>query len=117
MALDVSVSNRTAFPSIRYVGHSANHPSGDLPQGEADLMADNGSQATDSMPCLAHHRCGDDSRLAIDLTDSCTLWYTREYDTTLSAAARQTRLGPFTLPSHRAQLSCGMFHRGSLPIR
>lgn len=44
MALGFSVSSKSLFPSIRYVGQLAGDPLGTMPQGEATLIAGGGSQ-------------------------------------------------------------------------
>lgn len=93
LAVGFSVSSTTTFPSIRVAGRLAGDPSGQLAQGEAQMVAGAGSQ-THSLS-----RWGDYSAMQVDPTDGCTFWYTTEYMPSTSTAGWQTRIGSLKFPS------------------
>ena len=92
VALGYSTSGATApnFPSIAYSGRLATDPLNTLPQSEVQLVAGTASQTF-------IERWGDYSAMVVDPSDDCTFWYTNEYYTTASLAARSwlTRIGAF----------------------
>ena len=90
LAIGFSVSNSTTvYPSIRYAGRLSSDPLGQLPQGEATIIAGSGSQTSSS------GRWGDYSSLTVDPVDDCTFWFTTEYMETTSEKNWQTRVGSF----------------------
>lgn len=93
LAIGYSVSSSSVFPSIYYAGRLASDPPGELTQGEAVLIAGNGSQTSTGS------RWGDYSMMAVDPTDDCTFWYTTEYYAVTSVNVWQTRIGRFRFPS------------------
>ncbi|MDY6877831.1 MAG: carboxypeptidase regulatory-like domain-containing protein, partial [Chloroflexota bacterium] len=92
IALGYSVASATTFPSIRYTGRLEGDPLGTMSQGEAELIAGNGSQTYFS------NRWGDYSMMAVDPVDDCTFWYTQEYYQT-NGYLWQTRIGSFKFPN------------------
>jgi hypothetical protein len=89
-AVGFSVSNgATVYPSIRYTGRHYDDTLGQLPQGEATIIAGSGSQTSSS------GRWGDYSSLTVDPVDDCTFWFTTEYMETTSDKNWQTRVGSF----------------------
>lgn len=89
-AIGFSISNgATLYPGIRYTGRLYNDPLGQLPQGEATIIAGSGSQTSSS------GRWGDYSSLTVDPVDDCTFWFTTEYMQTTSDKNWQTRVGSF----------------------
>src|SRR5439155_24652957 len=72
IGLGFSASSPSINPQIRYAGRLAGDPLGELPQGEATIVAGTGSQTSFS-------RWGDYSSLVVDPTDGCTFWYANQY--------------------------------------
>ena len=72
IALGYSVSSSTVSPSVRYTGHTANAPLGEMNLAEVELVQGFGSQTS-------FHRWGDYSMMAVDPSDDSTFWYTQEY--------------------------------------
>ncbi len=93
MALGYSASDATIHPNIRYTGRLSTDPLNTLPQGEATLIAGNGSQTATS------NRWGDYSDMTVDPVDDCTFWYTNEYYDTTSSFNWRTRIGNFKFTS------------------
>ncbi len=93
VALGFSISSSSTFPSIRYAGRLAVDPSGQMSQGETELIAGSGAQTL-------RNRWGDYSMMGVDPVDQCTFWYTQEYyTTTTSNDLWQTRIGSFKFQS------------------
>jgi hypothetical protein len=91
IALGYSASSSTLAPQVRYTGRLAGDPLGELPQGEATIVAGNGSQTSFS-------RWGDYSSMVVDPTDGCTFWYANEYLANTGVFNWHTRLASFQLP-------------------
>jgi hypothetical protein len=86
------VSDDTAtYPGIRYAGRLATDPLNELSQGEAELIAGQGT--------FLGSRWGDYSMMAIDPTDDCTFWYSHMYIGEPGQSNWQTRVGSFKYPS------------------
>ncbi len=93
MALGMSVSSGSVYPSIRYTGRIPSATPGTMSEAESDLVAGSGVQTHTS------GRWGDYSTMSVDPSDDCTFWYTQEYYPTTSSASWHTRIGSFRLPS------------------
>jgi hypothetical protein len=91
IALGYSVSGEGTFPSIRYTGHTANAPLGEMNVAEQTIMEGSGSQIESS------GRWGDYSMLVVDPVDNTTFWYTNEYYQQTSSLNFHTRIGSFNL--------------------
>ena len=80
VALGYSTSNATSpnFPSIKYAGRLVGDPADTMPQGEAQLVAGNGSQTNNCGPG-ACSRWGDYSATMVDPVDDTTMWTLQEY--------------------------------------
>lgn len=72
IGLGYAVSGSTAYPSIRYTGHTYNAPAGIMNVAENEIVAGTGTQS-------GTNRFGDYSCLSVDPTDDLTFWYTQEY--------------------------------------
>jgi len=72
IALGFSISSDTLFPSMRYVGRTANAPLGEMNLAEIEVIAGTGSQG-------AYSRWGDYAMMSVDPLDDSTFWYTHEY--------------------------------------
>jgi hypothetical protein len=89
IALGYSVSDATStYPSIRYTGRLAGDPLGTMTQGEHNIIAGSGSQAS--------VRWGDYSSMNVDPVDDCTFWYTNEY--VAENNRWRTRIASFKFP-------------------
>src|SRR5207248_957098 len=91
IGLGFSASSPSINPQIRYAGRLAGDPLGELPQGEATIVAGTGSQTSFS-------RWGDYSSLVVDPTDGCTFWYANQYLANTGNFNWHTRLASFQLP-------------------
>jgi hypothetical protein len=89
-AIGYSVSSNSIFPGIRYAGHRAGDPPGNLGQGEATMFDGTGSQTSGN-------RWGDYSYLSIDPADNMSFWYVNEYLAANGGNWRQ-RVGKFQFP-------------------
>ena len=103
MALCYSTSNGTApnYPSMQCAGRLSTDTLGQLPQGETNYVAGQGSGVFNcgGAPC---HRWGDYSSMSVDPTDDCTFWHTNEYYDSQadgSAGNHQTQIIAFKYPS------------------
>jgi uncharacterized protein DUF11 len=92
VAVGFSVSGKTTFPSIGYVGHAVGGGLGTLDSGEGRLVTGAGSQTWFS-------DWGDYSSLTVDPVDDCTFWYTQEYYPVTSTVGWHTRIGSFRFPN------------------
>jgi len=97
MALCYSTSNGTApnYPSIQCSGRLATDPPNQLPQGETEYIAGEGSS-------LVTQRWGDYSSTTVDPSDDCTFWYTNMYfssQTNGSNGNYQTQIFAFKFPN------------------
>lgn len=103
IALGYNVSDSVSvFPGLRYTGRLATDPLGSMPVPEVTLV--DGSAANGS------NRYGDYSSLNVDPVDSCTFWFTGEYNTSNRWG---TRIGKFVFDS------CGKpeFYLDAMPVR
>src|SRR5262245_29175706 len=92
IAVGYGVSDETAtYPGIRYAGRLATDPLNELSQGEAELIAGQGT--------FLGSRWGDYSMMAIDPSDDCTFWYTHMYLGEPGQSNWQTRIASFKYPS------------------
>jgi hypothetical protein len=91
IALGYSASSPSMPPQIRYTGRLATDPLGQLPLGEATIIAGNGSQTSFS-------RWGDYTSMVVDPTDGCTFWYANEYLPATGNFNWHTRIASFQLP-------------------
>ena len=97
MALCYSTSNGSApnYPSLQCAGRLASDTLNQLPQGETEYVAGQGSS-------LVTHRWGDYSSTTVDPTDDCTFWHTNMYfnsQTNGSSGNYQTRIFAFKFPN------------------
>jgi hypothetical protein len=90
LALGMSASSSTVFPSIYYAGRLAGDPAGTLTM-ESTMTPGGGSQ-------LAPSRWGDYSSMSLDPSDDCTFWYTTEYYSASASWNWQTRIASFRFP-------------------
>ncbi len=72
IAIGFSVSGSEDYPSLRYVGRSANAPLGTLDQMEIEVADGKSSQSS-------INRWGDYSKMSVDPLDDSTFWVTNEY--------------------------------------
>ena len=91
IALGYSISSKSVYPSIKYVGRYKNDPLGEMTITEKTIMTGAGFQTGTA------GRWGDYSMMAIDPVDDATFWYTNEYIQTTGSANWQTRVASFTL--------------------
>jgi uncharacterized repeat protein (TIGR01451 family) len=103
MALCYSTSNATSpnFPSLQCSGRLANDTLNNLPQGETDYIAGQGSGVFNCGGAVCH-RWGDYSSMSVDPTDDCTFWHTNEYyDSQANGTAgnHQTQIIAFKFPN------------------
>src|SRR5436190_15615081 len=101
VAIGYNTSGPSKFPSLAYSGRLASDPLNQLPQGETELVAGNGSQRNqcEGGPC---RRWGDYSAMSIDPVDDCTFWYANQYYDSQGngdSGNWQTRIGSFKFPS------------------
>jgi hypothetical protein len=73
IAAGYSASGPNNYPSVRYTGHAAGDPLGQMTQAEQVAYTGTGPQTE------AEGRWGDYSDLTVDPSDDCTFWYTQEY--------------------------------------
>jgi uncharacterized repeat protein (TIGR01451 family) len=88
IALGFSASNSSSYPSIRYAGRLFTDTPNALPQAEITMTVSTGAQT-------GSNRWGDYSMLGVDPQDSCTFWYTQEYNGATASLPWKTRIGSF----------------------
>jgi hypothetical protein len=93
IGLGFSLSSTSLHPEIHYTGRLVGDPAGTMPQGEATIIAGNGSQ-TGGLT-----RWGDYSDIVVDPADGCTFWYTTEYIPANGSFNWHTRVGTFKFAS------------------
>jgi PKD repeat protein len=91
IGMGYSASSSSINPAIRYTGHAATDPAGQM-QTEATMTAGTGSQNQ-------YSRWGDYSSIQTDPDDDCTFWYTTEYLTANGSFNWHTRIGSFKFDS------------------
>ena len=91
IALGVSASSSSLFPSIGYTGRMPTDPLGSVESGVAIVLG-TGSQTGIS-------RWGDYSSMSIDPTDDCTFWYANEYLSSTGSFNWKTRIASFKFNS------------------
>ena len=99
IALGYSVSGSDMAPSIRYTGHLATDPAGQM-DGEVDIL----SQANPAITPAPQGGTGssfhwsDYATMAIDPVDDCTFWFAAEYIPS-TGSKWATRIASFSFPS------------------
>ncbi len=91
MALGVSASSSSLFPSIAYTGRVPTDPLGTVSLGVAIVLG-TGSQTGIS-------RWGDYSSMSVDPADDCTFWYANEYLSNTGSFNWRTRIASFKFNS------------------
>jgi hypothetical protein len=94
IAVGYSISSTSVFPSIAWAGRLVGDPPNGLAQGEATVFAGTGSQLGTG------NRWGDYSAMSLDPSDSCSFWYTQQYQVASTPAGFDwhTRVGKFAFP-------------------
>src|SRR5207248_9193892 len=89
-----SVSSSAVHTQIRYTGRLVRDTLKTMGQGEATVLAGNGSQVGQGLT-----RWGDYSSIEVDPSNGCTFWYTNQYIPSNGAFNWRTRIASFKFAS------------------